>query len=65
MLFNLIEDFVKKFAQRENNQESSKNGLDLMNNVYENFKGNLTESERRAFLVTVKYFETRNMKASS
>jgi hypothetical protein len=57
-----IEDFVKRFAGRDNNPESLKQGLNLMRDFYDILKTKLNKQERKSFLVILKYLEAKNMR---
>lgn len=61
-LFNVAEDFIKRFAGRKEDSKSLKQGIKVLDKVYDLSKANLSDIERKALLTTIRYLEAKNIK---
>jgi hypothetical protein len=58
---SLAEDFVDRFAQRENNYNAKKQGIEILSKVHELSKNALSDTESKALLLIVKYLEAKKI----
>jgi len=60
-LFNVSQDFIRRFAGRKSDSDSLRQGLKILEKVYDLSKNNLNEIERKTLLTIVRYLEAKNI----